>query len=510
MSMFHGLIHNQQCALYTAANVRKLDDIAIHQAGIPGLELMRRAGASALRSLRERWPDARHITVLCGPGNNGGDGFVVARLAVADGLRVKAFMLGDPAKLRGDAARCYEDIIAAGMSLSKFDDQLFVDCDGIVDGLFGTGLTRTIVDKGAALIDKVNAHPGFCLSLDIPSGLHADTGKVQGCAVKANVTVTFIAMKQGFFTGDGRQHCGDLVFDNLSVPKSIYQDVGVDAWRLRLQDLKGLLGPRDRGSHKGRNGHVLVIGGNHGYAGAGALCAGSALRTGAGLVTVASRPEHLAVINCAHAELMFRGVDLGEELIPLISQATVIAIGPGLGIDEWSQSLLATVLASPAQRLVIDADALNLIAKHPEFADSLKTRDDEVVLTPHPGEAARLLSRDVQWIEADRFAACHYLQQQYPATIVLKGAGSLISAGGKPPFICDGGNPGMAAGGMGDVLTGIIAGLMAQGLNSLQAAAVGCALHCRAGDDAVTAGGGERGLLASDLLIPLQRRINQL
>jgi len=509
--MSHWFTQDRQTALYQAASVRRLDQQAIQAAGIPGLELMRRAGACAWQLLRRRWPDARRLAVLCGPGNNGGDGLVLARLAANGGVAVHTCLLGDPANLKGDAASSYQDFRAAGLNLSPCSEEMLLASDGIVDALYGTGLARPVTGRGASLIEAVNRHPGFRLSLDIPSGLHADSGRIQGCAIHADATVTFIGVKQGLCTGQGREQCGELVFEDLGVPEPVYRQVDADAWRINLTGLKGLLGPRERDAHKGRYGHVLVIGGDHGYAGATALCAQAALKTGAGLLTVASRPQHLAVVNGACRELMFRGITAGGDLVPLLSRATVIAIGPGLGRGEWSRELLATVLAADGQQgLVVDADALNLLAEHPPLLEALQARAGAAVCTPHPGEAARLLAADSQILEADRFAASARLARRLGTVVVLKGAGTLIQALDQPPLVCAGGNPGMASGGMGDVLTGVIAALLAQGLGPEQAAAAGCVLHAAAGDEAALAGGGERGLLASDLMAPLRRLVNRL
>ncbi len=502
--------HERGSALYRAQSVRRLDQQAIEGAQIPGLELMRRAGGATWRFLRQRWPEARAITVYCGPGNNGGDGFVVARLAAAGGMKVQTCLLGEAHQLKGDAARCYQDFSAAGLELTDCSDTGLSDGDGVVDALYGTGLSRPVEGEGAELIKAMNRHPGFRLCVDIPSGLHADNGKIQGHAVAADVTVTFIGMKQGLLTGDGRQLCGELVFEDLAVPADIFKQVNADAWRIAMSDLEGLLGARDRGAHKGRYGHVLVVGGDSGYAGAPVLCARAALRTGAGLVTVASRPEHLALTNGISQELMFRGIREAGDLQTLLSVASVVAIGPGLGQSDWSAGLLESVLAGPVERLVLDADALNLLAGSPDLLAAFKARGADVVCTPHPGEAARLLATDVRTVESDRFAACQDLQQQLDAVVVLKGAGSLIKAPGEPPLLCAAGNPGMASGGMGDILSGVIAALMAQGLNPEQAAAAGCVVHATAADEAAVSGGGERGLLATDLLAPIRRQVNRL
>ena len=485
-------------ALYTAAQVRGFDRLTIEQFGVAGVELMERAGRSAFDQLQRRWPDAQRVAVLTGTGNNGGDGFVVARLARAAGLEACVLQLGDRARLRGDALVNAERWVEAGGIWQPFDG-IPANTDVIVDAMLGTGLQRDVGGDWAGAIDAVNASGRPCLAIDIPSGLNADSGVVMGCAVRAATTVSFIGLKLGLFTADGPDCAGDVVFDGLGVPAQVYASSVLSARRVDWSQQSAQLAPRRRNSHKGHFGHVLVVGGNHGLGGAARLAAEAALRVGSGLVSLATRTEHVAPVLAARPEIMVRGVDGADALQPLLRQASVVAIGPGLGRDRWADELWRAALA--AQRpLVVDADALHLLAAEP-------LRRDDWVLTPHPGEAAALLGVCNADINTDRVGAARRLQQRFGGSLVLKGAGSIVtSADPSPPAVCSDGNPGMASGGMGDVLTGVIAGLLAQGLGVRNAAECGVCLHAAAGDAAAAAG--ERGLLAGDLIAELRGLVN--
>jgi NAD(P)H-hydrate epimerase len=487
-------------ALYRAGQVRELDRCAIEEHGIPGAELMERAGRAAYRLLRSRWPQARALAVLCGAGNNGGDGYVVARLALADGLRVRLLQLGDHDRLRGAALEHAESFREAGGEAEPFRG-LLPRCDLVVDALLGTGLERLVEGRWAQAIEAVNDGRAPVLAIDIPSGLHADTGAVLGTAVRAEATISFIGLKRGLFTGQGRACCGEVRFDALGVPAVIYGREILSARRLAWERVCPGLPRRSRSAHKGDFGHVLIIGGARGYSGAARLAGEGALRTGAGLVSLATDPDHAAVLNLGRPELMVRGVAAPGDLDPLLARADVVAMGPGLGRGDWGRALFERVrgLGLP---LVVDADALALLAADPG-------RRDDWVLTPHPGEAARLLGTDTASVEADRFAAVAAIQHRFGGVVVLKGAGTLIQGSShRPPGVCDGGNPGMASGGTGDVLTGVIAALLAQGLAAEEAAEVGVCLHAAAGD-AAAAAGGERGMLASDLVDRLRVVANE-
>jgi len=489
--------------LYTAAQTRELDRLAIEEHGLSSNILMERAGEAAYTLLRTRWPDVRRIAVFCGTGNNGGDGFVLARLAHENDFEVSVFQVGDSSKLQGDALSAMQRLLGAGVTPVAFDGQALQGVELIVDGLLGTGIRGEVSSDYHKAIKAINETPCPVLALDLPSGLNADTGRVCGIAVRAACTISFIGLKQGLLTGEAVEYCGELHFSELSVPRLIYTQQTPVARRLDYARLKKLLSPRPRYAHKGDAGHVLVIGGDHGMSGALRLVGEAALRTGAGLVSVATREAHAALVSSCRPELMCHGAEEAHRLERLVSRATVIVIGPGLGQSDWAQEMLSYVVAC-GKPLVLDADALNLMAagQLPE----VMLRGAKRVLTPHPGEAARLLGQDVQQVQADRFAAANALLEKYGGVCVLKGAGTLVATE-TGIGVCNAGNPGMASGGMGDVLSGIIGGLIAQGLDCPEAAQLAVCLHAHAADLAVKTVG-ERGLIASDLMPVIRRLAN--
>ena len=482
-------------ALYTAAQVRALDAAAI-AGGIAGSELMRRAAAAALAVLRARWPEARRIVVLAGPGNNGGDGYLLAAQARAAGLDARVLAL--TAQPGGEAAMACEAARAAGVPIAQADAGAMTlpAADVYVDALYGSGLNRAPTGTAATWIAALQPHAGQVLALDLPSGLDADTGMPRGMAVRAAATVCFVGWKRGLHTGRATEHVGACTLATLDLPHELLAVQRPDAVLLAI----AALAPRDRAAHKGAFGHVLVIGGDHGMGGAARLAGEAALRAGAGLVSVATRAMHVPALLAARPELMVHAVETATALASPLAHASVLALGPGLGQGGWGETLCAAALAG-GRPIVVDADALNRLARAPRALSM------PAVLTPHPGEAARLLGTDIAAVTGDRYAAARALAARYGAVIVLKGAGSLIADPEGRVAVCPWGNPGMAAGGMGDVLTGVIAALLAQGLAPWDAACMGVGLHARAGDAAARAGG-ERGLCAADLFAPLRALIN--
>jgi ADP-dependent NAD(P)H-hydrate dehydratase / NAD(P)H-hydrate epimerase len=485
-------------AVHTANQVRALDRHAIDELQIPSYTLMTRAGEAALSVLRGCWPSAQRIAVVCGPGNNGGDGYVLARLARQQRLEVVAIGLHEPARLQGDARSAYDDFIAAGGTVGGWQANCLRGADVVVDAIFGVGLSRPVTGVAAEAIAAINHSDARVLALDIPSGLHADTGEILGDAVRAERTITFIGLKLGFYLGEGPNYAGIVMFDALELPAQALAHVQPSAVRIDESAIVELLPPRRRTAHKGQQGSVLVIGGNIGMPGAARLAGEAALRTGAGLVTIATRHENVAAIVGARPELMCRGVTSADELSALIARADVLALGPGLGQDEWAQTMFATALSND-RRAVVDADALNLLAQSPRT-------NSHWILTPHPGEAARLLGKTAAEVQRDRLGAARDIATRYGGTVVLKGAGTLVVSVEGLPAICDHGNPGMASPGMGDVLTGVIAGVVAQSADLAAAARVGVLVHALAGD--MAARRGERGLLATDLFAHLPTCVN--
>lgn len=483
--------------LHTAAEVRAIDRRAIEVLGIPGIELMQRAAAAAFTGLRRRWPAARRLVLLAGSGNNGGDAYLLGVRACEAGFEVAALALGQA--VDGDALRARLAFVAAGGRLLEAgEDTPLPDADVYVDGLFGTGLARPVEGLAAKLIEALNASGRPVLALDVPSGLDADTGTPLGATVRASATVSFVAWKRGLFTADGADCCGERVLADLDLPAAAWVGQAADA-QLMGTGLDGLLHARRANANKGDYGHVLAIGGDAGMGGSIQLTARAALRSGAGLVSVATRPGNVPTLNAACPEVMAHAAESPADFRTLLARASVLAIGPGLGQGEWGQALLESTLEA-GKRLVLDADALNLLAATPR---ALPTG---AVLTPHPGEAGRLLGIPAAQVQRDRFAAARELAARFDSVLVLKGAGTLVAAPDGRVGVCPWGNPGMASGGMGDLLTGVIAALLAQHLSPWDAARLGVALHARAGDAA--AGDAPRGLLATDLLMPLRRLAN--
>ncbi|MBT8086866.1 MAG: NAD(P)H-hydrate dehydratase [Gammaproteobacteria bacterium] len=485
-------------SVYSVASVREIDRTAIEDHAIPGYTLMSRAGAAALQAARQRFPAAMRWQVVCGAGNNAGDGYVVARLAAADGLDVSVLTLADPGSLRGDAATAYGEFVAAGGAAIPWAGKLDAESDLIVDAVLGSGLERDVGGDFAAAVAAINEQSAPVMAVDIPTGLHGDTGQPMGMAVTAELTVTFVGLKSGLFLGSAPDYCGELVFAGLDIPESCRAAVSPVLRRIDQSAFDGALPRRRRTAHKGDFGHVLVVGGGPGMPGAARLCGEAALRAGAGRVSIATAPAHSALLAATRPELMSHGVADPDDLYELLEKADVVAFGPGLGRSDWAEALFR-VMAADNRPAVWDADALNWLAAVPGSADRR-------VITPHPGEAGALLERSTASVQSDRLDAVRDLQSRFGGVAVLKGAGSLVQADRTLPWLCAAGNPGMASAGMGDVLTGIIAALIAQGLSIERAAMVGVEAHARAGDRA--AAGGERGLVASDLIAELRAAVN--
>jgi ADP-dependent NAD(P)H-hydrate dehydratase / NAD(P)H-hydrate epimerase len=486
-------------ALYSTAQVRALDAHAIRDLGIPGYTLMKRAGEAALRYLRTRWPMAHRIAIVCGGGNNGGDGYVLARFAHAAGLAVTVLAAVPPEHLKGDARLAYEDFKNSEGQIHAFSPALFSEGDVIVDALLGTGLKGTVRDDLTRVIREINAAGRPIFALDVPSGLDSDTGVPLGDAVRADCTVTFVGLKTGLFIGDGPEHAGTVYFDDLEISPPPAAEFKPGLERIVDAEIKRALPRRPRAAHKGTFGRVLIVGSGSGMPGAVRLSGEACLRVGAGLVTVAVAPENVPAISAGRPELICLQLTGPGVLAEAIDKAEVIAIGPGLGRTQWARDALNTVLKSD-KPLVVDADALNLIAEA-----GIKPRENWI-LTPHPGEAGRLLDISTEEIQADRLVALDRLVKRYGGVVVLKGAGTLVGTKGHTPALCERGNPGMASAGTGDVLTGAVAGILAQCRDNWLAARVGVLVHAMAGDAAARTG--ERGLLATDVARELHHCVN--
>ena len=497
-------MYSQSQFLYTAAQTRELDRLAIQQEGIPGFTLMQRAAAFTFQQIQKRWPNAKRLSVFCGIGNNGGDGYLIATLAKTKGWQVQVIQLGDVKKQTGDAKTARESIQAESIPTKDFNDESLVEADIIVDAMLGTGLERAVEESWLSAIQKINAANVVKVAVDIPSGLHADTGCELGEAIKADLTVTFIGRKQGLYTAEGKTCSGEICFDDLGVPEKLRSQVPSHHTLLPKQLFGPLLKPRKKNSHKGAHGHVLVVGGAPGMNGAVTIAAQAALRSGCGLVSVATNQQHSHMVNLQQPEIMSHGVDSVDQLIELLDAVDVIVLGPGLGQLDWSTDLFYPCIASH-KPLVLDADGLNILVNNPQ-------KKANWVLTPHPGEAARLLGCSVSEVQKDRFKAVRKLQEKYGGICVLKGAGTLISVEEKI-FVCPLGNPGMGSAGMGDVLAGILGSCIAQAIKNkielVEAVLFAVNLHASAGD-ASAIESGEKGLLATDLMPYLRKLINEI
>ncbi|WP_160105198.1 NAD(P)H-hydrate dehydratase [Pseudomonas izuensis] len=483
-------------ALYSAAQVRGLDASLI-AAGTPGFELMQRAARATWRALVRQWPTASELTVVAGHGNNAGDGYLVAVLARRAGWWVRVLAVGDPLQLRGDAASAHAEAVSENVRIEAWSGQS--ECRGIVlDALLGTGLTGDVREPYAGVIGAINASGLPVVAVDIPSGLCADTGHILGRAVRADLTVTFIGLKLGLFTGDAADVVGELVFNDLHADPQLLEGAPTSALRLMAGNLP-CLPSRAPTSHKGKFGHVLLVGGDRGLGGAILLSAQSALRSGAGMVSVATRSEHVPAALARIPEAMVLGTSSANQLMELLQKVSVVVIGPGLGQAAWGHSLLSAAANAPLPQ-VWDADALNMLAE--ERVNLPK----DCVITPHPGEAARLLGMSTAEIQADRPAAAHALSKKYTAVVVLKGAGSLVASPDGRLAVCHQGHPAMATAGLGDVLAGLVGALLAQGMDTFDAACLAVWLHAKAGEQQGKFG---RGLAASDLIPAIRQLLEE-
>ncbi|HDR2787221.1 TPA: bifunctional ADP-dependent NAD(P)H-hydrate dehydratase/NAD(P)H-hydrate epimerase [Enterobacter asburiae] len=483
-------------SIWDADALRRAEKEAADSLGLTLYELMQRAGEAAFTVSRTLYPQSTHWLILCGHGNNGGDGYVVARLAVAAGIRVTLLALESNKPLPEEASAAREAWLNAGGVIHASDIVWPDDIDVIIDGLLGTGLRSAPREGAAALIEQANAHSAPVVALDIPSGLIAQTGATPGAVIKACHTVTFIALKPGLLTGKARDVVGVLHHNAL----------GLDNWlagqetpiaRFDASKLAQWLPPRRPTSHKGDHGRLVIIGGDYGTAGAIRMAGEAAVRSGAGLVRVLTRIENIAPIITARPELMVHELT-PQTLEETLEWADVVVIGPGLGQQAWGKQALQKT-ENFRKPMLWDADALNLLAINPD-------KRHNRILTPHPGEAARLLNCSVAEIENDRLLSAQRLVKRYGGVAVLKGAGTVVACDNARGII-DARNAGMASGGMGDVLSGIIGALLGQKLPLYDAACAGCVAHGAAADK-LAAQYGTRGMLATDLFCTLRRVVN--
>jgi hydroxyethylthiazole kinase-like uncharacterized protein yjeF len=498
LSMRLLLMYKTTMFLYQTPALYTLDKMAVELDCLPEIELMQRAGTRVWQVIKARWgSQLKTITVFVGSGNNGGDGFVVALQASAAGLSVQLIGHGDLAGQSITSAHFRQQWLASGGSIETWQHQA-IKGQVIVDGLLGIGLSRALDEAYINLINTINQTTAHTVAIDIPSGLNADTGMAQPVAVLADVTITFFAHKTGQYLGDGPDICGDIIVDELGVSagtlsKALPALVVIDEKNIRLP------ARRLRNSHKGLFGHVLVIGGDKGMSGAALLAAQTALRAGAGVVSVLVHPDCVHTLSTT-PELMAKS---WHEIDSCIDSATVIVVGPGLGQGEEATKCLKQLSGLRTNfPMVVDASALTA-----EFLDSLSS--SQIVITPHPGEAARLLAISTKGLQSDRLTASQQLVDRFGVVCVLKGSGSLIQQSGSMPAINVRGHPGMATAGMGDVLAGLIAGLIAQGMPLFDATKAGVLIHALCAEHYLH-DNDEISLIATDIIDRLPRVIKQL
>ncbi len=471
--------------------------------GVDAYGLMERAGEAAFAALRERWPSARRLVVLVGPGQNGGDGLVIARLAHRAGLGVDLLGWRQP-NFHGSAAHAWSALLAAAPAIEVQTESAAIErtlaaADVVVDALFGIGLDRAIegeaarfLERVAGLIDARPERPGM-LGVDLPSGVDADRGAVDPLTLAADCTVTFLGIKRGLTTGPAVAACGERLLADLGYPPESGNDNS-----LELLQGGAYFAPRAADGHKGRFGTVLVAAGNRGMPGAARLAGEAAVRAGAGKVIVATHPDHAATLNVGRPELIVHGVESTHDVLRLAAQATSVVVGPGLGQDAWAMTVWRALRDCPLP-FVLDADALRLLGPN-----SLRGR--AAVITPHPGEAAMLLECDIAAINADRLDTARRLADRLGCGVVLKGAGSVLVDGDRLA-VCQRGSPALATAGTGDVLAGLLGALLGMGLPRFPAMELGVCLHAEAGEIEAEAHG-QWGMAASDLFGAIRARLN--
>lgn len=478
--------------LYSREQAYALDAAAI-ASGVSASELMRRAAEAAAKLIVEKFGLNQLVTIYTGSGNNAGDGFMLGALLKERGVAVQIICVVPPAKLKGLAVDAHAYARAMEVTLTEMADA--PNRGVIVDALLGIGGTGELRDNIRSAVEQINQAGLPVVALDVPTGVDASTGAVANSAVKATLTLTFLGLKSGLVTGRGKAHVGELQLDRLGIDEAILASEPSLGEVIQLSRLLDGLPRRERDAHKGHFGRLMVIGGDQGFGGAALMAAEAGARVGAGCVSIATRPEHVPAVLARRPEVMAVGVTSGQELEPWLERSTHFVLGPGLGQTPWSEQMLQQVIRL-GKPTVIDADALTILAQGRVVKNP--NGRGQWILTPHPGEAARLLGVTIEAIEADRYGAALAIAERYQAAVILKGAGSVIACEGRLNVVAEG-NPGMATGGMGDVLSGILGGLWAQNLPLDKVATLGASLHAAAADLAVQEWG-ERSLLATDIL----------
>jgi NAD(P)H-hydrate epimerase len=507
----------------TAQEIRNIDRRAVREFGIPGPVLMENA-ATAILAEMERFFNGLagvRVGILCGKGNNGGDGLALARHLRVRGVPVRVALLASVAQLEGEAklnaailGKTDVEVIAKASTRSVEDVVAWSDI--LVDALLGVGLSSPLRGGYAAAVERINRSGRPVVAVDVPTGVNADTGEIMGTAVRADLTVTMVLPKRGLVLHPGASCAGAVRVADIGIPPQAVERENIGLSLLDSAAVSGTFGGRARDAHKGDFGHLLVIAGSPGKAGAAVMAARGALRSGAGLVTVAAPAGLVPIVQQQVCEAMClpaaEGIDgtLGmgaeQEIGRAAARMTACAAGPGLSTHDETMRVVRTLVRDLAVPMVVDADALNALAGSP---DALRKARAPRVVTPHPGEMARLLGTSADEVQRDRVGTAQRFAKAHGAVVVLKGAGTVIATPEGTAFINTTGNPGMATGGTGDVLTGVIGGLLAQGCGPTEAACLGVHLHGLAGDLAAKEKG-EAGLIAGDVIEKLPEAIQQI
>jgi hydroxyethylthiazole kinase-like uncharacterized protein yjeF len=507
--------------LLSAAESRELDRLSQEKYGVASYSLMIRAGEAVAAAALHRWRHAMHhgVLVVAGKGNNGGDGMVAARALMAEQVPVRAILLGRASVLKGDAARAHSEFVEAGGVLREAGNEAELDAamggraGVIVDAIFGTGLNAEVKGLARRAIEAINRAGAPVVAVDIASGVNSDSGAVMGAAVCAALTVTFGLAKFGHVSYPGAELCGELEIAEIGFAPLAIAEVAPRGLFFDAVEARPFMRSRPLNSHKGNYGHVMVIAGGRGKSGAAILASRGALRMGAGLVTTAVPETIGAIVAVGQAELMtepiadrdghFDGQHAPRVLAKLVEGKDALAVGPGIGQSDDTRALMEWLIAEGVARcrpMLIDADGLNVVAQIGTGA--LKRAAGPVVLTPHPGEAARLLGLSTVEVNADRIGAARRLSELSGAAVLLKGARTVIAGAGGEVYVNASGNPGMATPGMGDVLSGMVGALLAQRLAPLPALALSAFVHGNAADR-LAARIGPVGYLAGDLAAEL-------
>jgi len=496
-----------------AHQMQAIDRSAIQDYKIPGIVLMENAGIRVVEAIKDIFSGRlnKKITILVGKGNNGGDGMVIARHLINAGAQVNIWLLADKNEISGDAAVNLHILENMPVELKVFSGQLdnlaenLKESDLLVDAIYGTGFKGIIKEPVAAIVNCVNASQIPVIAVDIPSGVEADSGKVNGPAIKADYTVTFALPKMGLLLEPGREYAGKLIVADISIPSVLLNGKVIKNNLITREIIKGLLLPRKADSHKGDYGHALLIGGSVGMMGAIAMSSAAALRSGAGLVTVALPKSLVYAFQSAHLEIMARALEetegkISSKALPVIAEmlnkSSACGIGPGMSVYPESMEIIEFVLQNAKQPVLIDADGINALAQDKNL---LKKRNTPVVITPHPGEMSRLTGKSIAEIQSRRVDIARSYAEEWGITIVLKGHRTVIATPEGEVYLNITGNSGMATAGSGDVLSGIITALLAQGLKTTDAAIAGVYIHGRSGD-IMAQQKGERSLVAGDLI----------